>query len=110
MVGNESLYIYALSRQASCDGETWKRHLQGLPKCPQFASDAGTGLAAGAKAAGLTVHQLDWDHLLRPLGGQHHRLERQAYAALEALEQRAQLFDQTTTEKRLQKHLDHWER
>jgi hypothetical protein len=23
LVGNDSLYIYALTRQASCDGETW---------------------------------------------------------------------------------------
>jgi len=79
------------------------------PACPQFASDAGTGLAAGVKAAELPVHQLDWDHLLRPLWGQAARLERQAYAALEAVEERARLFNAATTPKRLQKHLTKWE-
>lgn len=110
VIGNESLYIYALSRQARCDSETWATILRDLPDCPQFASDAGTGLVAGAKEAGLTVHQLDWDHLLRPLWGQHARLERQAYAALEAIEQRTQLFEAASTEKRLQKHLDQWDK
>ena len=110
VVGNQSLYIYALSRHSSCDGETWAEILQVLPDCPQFASDAGSGLGAGAKVAGLAVHQLDWDHLLRPLWGQYTRLEKQAYAALEAVEQRAQLFEQAYTEKRLQKHLDQWEK
>lgn len=110
VVGNDSLYIYALSRQSSCDGETWATIFRSLPECPQFASDAGTGLAAGVKAAGFTMHQLDWDHLLRPLWGQHTRLERQAYAALEAVEQRTQLFEAAHTERRLQNHLDQWEK
>lgn len=82
VVGNDSLYIYALSRQPDCDGETWGCTLLDSPECPQFASDAGKGLAAGAKVAEIAVHQLDWDHLLRPLWGQAARLEKQAYAAL----------------------------
>lgn len=109
VVGNDSLYIYALSRQPDCDGETWGCTLLDGPACPQFASDAGTGLAAGAKAAQIKVHQLDWDHLLRPLWGQAARLERQAYAALEAVEARAQQFAAATTPKRLQQHLTKWE-
>jgi len=109
VVGNDSLYIYALSRQPDCDGETWGCTLLEGPECPQFASDAGTGLAAGAKAAQIKVHQLDWDHLLRPLWGQAARLERQAYAALEAVEARAQQFAAATTPKRLQQHLLKWE-
>jgi hypothetical protein len=109
VVGNDSLYIYALSRQPDCDGETWGCTLLDGPECLQFASDAGTGLAAGAKAAGIKVHQLDWDHLLRPLWGQAARLEKQAYAALEAVEQRAQQFAVATTPKRLQQHLLKWE-
>lgn len=109
VVGNDSLYIYALSRQPDCEGETWGCMLLDGPECPQFASDAGTGLAAGAKAAGIKVHQLDWDHLLRPLWGQAARLERQAYGALAALEERAQQFAATTTPKRLQQHLTKWE-
>jgi hypothetical protein len=79
------------------------------PECPQFASDAGTGLAAGAKAAAVRVHQLDWDHLLRPLWGQAARLERQAYAALQAVEERAAQFAAATTPKRLQQHLTKWD-
>jgi hypothetical protein len=109
VVGNDSLYIYSLSRQPDCDGETWGCLLLAGPACPQFASDAGTGLAAGVKAAALPVHQLDWDHLLRPLWGQAARLERQAYAALEAVEERARLFAAASTPKRLQQHLTKWE-
>ncbi len=80
------------------------------PQTAQFVSDAGLGLAAGAEAAGVKVHQLDWDHLLRPLWGQASRLERQAYAALAALEARDALFEQAQTTKRLEKHLLVWER
>jgi len=109
IVGNDSLYIYALSRQPDCDGETWGCTLLDGPECPQFASDAGIGLAAGVKAAEVKVHQLDWDHLLRPLWGQVARLERQAYAALQAVEERVQLFAAATTPKRLHQHLTKWE-
>ncbi len=110
LVGNGSLYIYALMRQPSCDGETWGCILLDAPDQPQFASDGGTGLAAGAKAAEVKVHQLDWDHLLRPLWGQATRLEKQAYAVLEAVEERAAKFDHTITSKRLEHHLAAWER
>ena len=110
LVGNDSLYIYALTRQPSCDGETWGCVLLDGPDSPQFASDGGTGLAAGAKAAEVKVHQLDWDHLLRPLWGQATRLEKQAYAALEAVEERAAKFDQAHTPRRLEQHLTTWER
>jgi hypothetical protein len=109
VVGNESLYIYALNRHPDCDGQTWGCTLLDGPACPQFASDGGTGLAAGVKAAGLEVHQLDWDHLLRPLWGQVARLERAAYGALEQVEERAALFERAKTEKRLQQHLNKWE-
>jgi hypothetical protein len=109
VVGNDSLYIYALRRQPDCDGETWGCTLLDGPECPQFASDAGTGLAAGAKAAQIKVHQLDWDHLLRPLWGQAARLERQAYAALQAVEERAAQFAAATTPQRLQQHLAKWD-
>jgi hypothetical protein len=109
VVGNDSLYIYALSRQPDCNGETWGCTLLDGPECPQFASDAGTGLAAGAKAAQIKVHQLDWDRLLRPLWGQAARLERQAYAALQAVEEPAAQFAAATTPKRLQQHLAKWD-
>lgn len=109
LVGNDSLYVYALSRQSSCDGETWGCLLLEGPECQQFASDGGTGLAAGVKAAEIEVHQLDWDHLLRPLWGQAARLEKQAYAALQQVEERAALFEQAKSEKRLHQHLAKWE-
>jgi hypothetical protein len=109
LVGNESLYIYALTHQPSCDGDTWGCTLLDGPNCRQFASDGGTGLAAGVKAAEIEVHQLDWDHLLRPLWGQATRLEQQAYAALQQVEERAALFEQAKSEKRLQQHLAKWE-
>lgn len=110
VVGNESLYIYNLSQEEHCDGETWATILQDLPDHSQFASDAGTGLAAGVKASALAVHQLDWDHLLRPLWGQYTRLEKQAYAALSTLDEREQQFEQAHTEKRLHHHLTQWEK
>jgi hypothetical protein len=109
VVGNESLYIYNLSRQDDRDGATWGCLLLDIPADVPFASDAGTGLAAGAKAAGIQQHQLDWDHLLRPLWGQATRLEKQAYAAIADLEERAAQFDQAHTTKRLQQHLTRWE-
>jgi len=109
VIGNDTLYIYALTRQPTCDGETWACVLLDTPDSPQFSSDAGTGLAAGAKTADRTVHQLDWDHLLRPTWGQVARLERQAYAGLEAVEERAAQFDQAQTSKRLEHHLSVWE-
>jgi hypothetical protein len=109
VVGNESLYIYALTRQPSCDGDTWGCILLETPDCSQFASDGGTGLSAGVKAAGIG-HQLDWDHLLRPLWGQVSRLEKQAYAALKVVEERAAKFDRANTPKRLEQHLAAWER
>lgn len=110
LVGNESLYIYALTRQPTCDGDTWGILLLDKPDCPQFSSDGGTGLAAGVQKAGLQVHQLDWDHLLRPLWGQASRLESQAYAALEAVEQRAVKFAQTHSSGRLEQHFKAWEK
>lgn len=109
VVGNDSLYIYALTHQPSCDGDTWGCTLLDGPNCRQFASDGGTGLAAGAKAAEIEVHQLDWDHLLRPLWGQATRLEGQAYAAWQQVEDRVALFEQAKSEKRLQQHLAKWE-
>lgn len=110
VVGNESLYIYALTRQDERDGDTWGCVLLDAPETAQFASDAGTGLAAGVKAAKVSSHQLDWDHLLRPLWGQATRLERQADAALVQVEERAALFDNAHTPKRLEQHLTQWEK
>lgn len=109
LVGNESLYIYALTRQDERDGDTWGCVLLDGPEAIQLASDAGKGLAAGAKKAAIDSHQLDWDHLLRPLWGQAARLERKAYAALEKIEERVALFDKAHTSTRLQQHLTKWE-
>lgn len=109
VIGNDTLYIYALTRPTSCDGDTWACVLLDAPESPQFSSDAGCGLAAGAKTAGRTVHQLDWDHLLRPIWGQVSRLEEQAYAGLDAVEERAAQFSQAQTPKRLENHLNVWE-
>lgn len=109
VIGNDSLYIYALTRQPSCDGETWGCVLLTVPDCPQFASDAGKGLAAGADLAQRPQHQVDWDHLLRPLWGQAARLEDRAYAALQMVEDRAALFEQAHTPKRLEHHWAAWE-
>jgi len=110
VVGNDSLYIYALTRQPTCDGDTWGCVLLDAPETPQFASDAGTGLAAGVQRAEIGGQQLDWDHLLRPLWGQATRLERQAYAALEKVEARVAQFDRAHTTKRLAQHFAAWER
>jgi hypothetical protein len=109
LVGNDSLYIYELSRQSECDGEAWGCVLLEMPENTQFASDAGTALAAGVQEAKIEVHQLDWDHLLRPMWGQATRLEKQSYAALKAVEARAAQFERTHTTKRLEQHLVKWE-
>ncbi len=110
VVGNDSFYIYALTRQPLRDGETWGCVLLDVPETCQFASDGGTGLAAGVQEAEIQVHQLDWDHLLRPLWGQASRLERQAYAALETVAERVVKFDQSRTPGRLRQHWKAWEK
>lgn len=109
IVGNESLYIYALTRQEERDGDTWGCLLLDAPASAQFASDAGTGLAAGVQAAEIETHQRDGDHLLRPMWGQATRLEKRAYAALQKVEERGDKFDNARTSKRLQQHLQKWQ-
>ena len=84
--------------------------LLAVPDCPQFASDAGKGLAAGADLAQLPQHQVDGDHLLRPLWGHAARLEKRAYAAWQAVEDRVALFEQAHTPTRLEHHWAAWER
>ena len=109
VVGNDSLCIYALMRQPACDGESWGCVPLDAPDCPQFASDAGYRLAAGAQLAAIPVHQLDRDHLLRPRWGQVWRLEQQAYAALTACEDREHKYEQSRTPQRSAHHLIAWE-
>ncbi len=110
VVGNESLYVYELTRQPDCTAQTWGCVLLNYPECAQFNSDAGVGLAGGAKLAGLPVHQLDWDHVLRPMWGQAARCEAQAYDALAAYEARLVLFNQANSSGRLAQHLTVLER
>ena len=110
VVGNDSLYIYALTRQPTCDGDTWGCILLDTPDCPLFSSDGGTGLAAGVREAGLKRQQLDWDHLLRPMWGQAARLESQACAVLEETEARVGMFDQAHTPRRLEQHFSVWQK
>jgi len=43
VVGNDSLYIYALTRQPMRDGETWGCVLLDTPNTPHLARDGGTG-------------------------------------------------------------------
>jgi hypothetical protein len=104
VVGNESLYVYELMRQPDCTAETWGCVLLNYAQCAQFNSDAGVGLAGGVKLAGLPIHQLDWDHVLRPLWGQAARCEAQAYDALAAYETRLVLFNRANSSGRLAQH------
>lgn len=109
VVGNDSLFIYALSQQPTRDGDTWGCVLLDMPPTPQFATDGGTGVAAGAVAAGMHAHQLDWDHLLRAMWRYDTQLERHAYAVLQALAERTHLFERADTERRLRQHSKQWE-
>ena len=109
VVGNDSLYIYALTRQPQRDGDTWGCVLLDTPATPQLARDGGTGLRAGAALA-EKLDQLDWWHTLRDLWRSDASRERQAYAALLAVAEREILFAQTHTEKRLAQHLAQWEK
>lgn len=109
VVGNDSLYLYALTRQPQRDGDTWGCVLLDTPETPQLARDGGTGLRAGAALA-EKPDQLDWWHTLRDLWRIDASLERRAYAALVALAEREQRFAQTHTEKRLAQHLGQWEK
>ncbi|MBK8986925.1 MAG: hypothetical protein IPM39_12755 [Chloroflexi bacterium] len=67
VVGNDSLYIYALTRQDERDGDTWGCVLLDVPETRQFASDAGTGLAAGVKAGRIESPSIG----LGPLAASH---------------------------------------
>lgn len=109
VVGNDSLYIYALTRQSQRDGDTWGCVLLDTPDTPQLARDGGTGLRAGAALA-EKAEQLDWWHTLRDLWRIDASRERQAYAALSVVVERAVLFAQAHTEKRLAQHLAQWEK
>ena len=105
VVGNESLYVYELTQQPDCTAETWGCVLLNYPQCPQFNSDAGVGLAGGVKLAKMPIHQLDWDHILRPMWGQAARCEAQAYDVIAAYETRLGLFNQANSSGRLAQHL-----
>jgi hypothetical protein len=109
VVGNESLYIYALTRQPARDGDTWGCVLLDTPDSDHFARDGGTGLKAGAKMAGKP-DQLDWWHVLSSLWLLDSRLERKAYSALKAVIQREAKFDQARTPGRLAQHFAQWEK
>jgi hypothetical protein len=106
VVGNESLYVYELIRQPDCTAETWGCVLLNYAQCPQFNSDAGVGLAGGVKLAEMPIHQLDWDHILRPMWGQAARCEAQAYDAMTAYETRLILFNRANSSGRLAQHLN----
>ena len=105
VVGNESLYVYELTRQPDCTAETWGCVLLNYAQCPQFNSDAGIGLAGGVKLAEMSVHQLDWNHILRPMWGQAARCEAQAYDVISAYETRLGLFNRANSSGRLAQHL-----
>jgi hypothetical protein len=109
VVGNDSLFIYALTRQPSRDGDTWACVLWDTPDTDQFARDGGTGLAAGAKMA-EKPDQMDWWHVLRDLWRIDSSLERRAYSALNELVDREVKFDRAHTTKRLEQHLAKWEK
>lgn len=109
VVGNDSLYLYALTRQPQRDGDTWGCVLLDTPDTPHFSRDGGTGLHAGATLA-EKPEQLDWWHTLRDLWRIDASRERRAYAALTTVVEREVLFAQAHTEKRLAQHLAQWEK
>jgi hypothetical protein len=109
IVGNDSLFIYALTQQPTRDAETWGCLFLDAPDAPQIGTDGGSGLAAGLRAAGRETQQLDWDHLLRSLWLLDRHLETQAYSALTTLEERARYVAAATTPKRLEQHWARWE-
>lgn len=109
VVGSESLYIYALTKQDMRDGETWACVLWDTPATGQLARDGGTGLQAGA---GLTdkPDQLDWWHVLHDVWCINASQERRAYGVLHELFAREMLFSKAHTTKRLTQHLMCWEK
>jgi hypothetical protein len=108
VVGSDSLYIYALTRQPTRDGQTWACVLWDTPDTTQLARDGGTGLQAGAAMADRP-DQLDWWHVLRDLWCIHASWERKAYGALAEVMEREVKFDQSHTPKRLAQHFRQWE-
>lgn len=109
VVGSDSLYIYALTRQPARDGETWACVLWDTPDTAQLARDGGSGLRAGAAMADRS-DQLDWWHLLRDLWRINASWERKAYGALAKVLEREVKFDRAHTPKRLAQHFSQWEK
>jgi len=109
VVGNDSLFIYALTRQPTRDGDTWACVLWDTPTTHQLARDGGTGLGAGAALA-ERPDQLDWWHVFRDLWSIDASRERKAYGALAEVMEREAQFDQARTPKRLAQHYRQWEK
>jgi len=92
VVGNDSLFLYALQAAPQRDGATWAALWRAVPGAGPVATDRGSGLAAGLAAVGRIQQELDWDHLLRPLWQQATVLERRAYSLLTELEELSAAF------------------
>ncbi|MPZ12857.1 MAG: hypothetical protein GEU73_00250 [Chloroflexi bacterium] len=88
VVERSSGRILALEPAEQRDETTWGCTFLDLAErgvtLASVAADGGTGLRAGARAAGLAEPRLDHWHTLRDLGRSHRALEAEAYRRLEA--------------------------
>lgn len=109
VVGNESLYIYALTQQKEQDRETWACVFWDVPASAHLARDGGKGLCAGAELAGQPG-QMDWWHVLHAVWDIDASREAAVLRAMEQLDKRADFFDRAHTLVRLEQHLARWEK
>jgi hypothetical protein len=104
----DSGYIMRVVVAPDRSGETWAALLEELkreyPGMTRINSDQGSGLCAGIAMAGLE-HFPDLLHLLMPFVPWLGRLERRAYAALEAAAGRERVFLNAKSEGNLARRL-----
>ena len=109
VIGNESLYIYALTRQPTCDGETWGCVLLDAPAAPSLPVMRGRDWrrapnwrrSQGIRWTGITC--------CARCGGTRRAWKTRPMPPWQAVEDRAAKFSQTQTPKRLAQHLGVWE-
>lgn len=110
VVDPASLYLFGLNLKEQRDGKTWSGELVKIDGKAGIISDAGSGLASGAKQAKVECHAGDWFHPLLMAGWVEKQKERRAYAALAQQYEREEKFLQSQTPKRLENHWHKYEK
>jgi hypothetical protein len=110
-----STAVLGLFREEARDADTWGVHLLDLEAqgfhFTGVASDEARGLVSGVQQAlgASTLHQADWGHLFGKVARLDAQLERKAYAAIRAEEERFRVLDSAKSESVIQARIEAWE-